>query len=89
MHDPIGFGAFWSFAYVKDKSLFDTNLTTFSCDNLVGACGLPIPGPGYSVGSGPVWIFSIPGAEKVPFFLSKNCLACNNTTTIPYFEKVS
>jgi len=75
VHDPIGFGAFGSFANVKNQSFFYANFSTFGGDDLVGSGGFPVPRPGYSVGSRPVWVLPVSRAEKVPLFFPENRLA--------------
>jgi len=75
VHDPIGFGAFRSFANVKNQGFFYAHFSTFGGDDLVGSGGFPITRPGYSVGSRPVWVLPVSRAEKVPLFLPENRLA--------------
>lgn len=42
MHDPIGFGAFWSFPYVKDQSFFYAYFSAGGGDHFVCSRGFPV-----------------------------------------------
>lgn len=76
VHNPICFGAFGCFSHVKNEGFFDAHFPAFGGDDLVGSGGFPVTRPGYSVGSGPVWVLSVSRAEEVPFFLTEKRLAC-------------
>lgn len=76
VHDPIGFGAFGGFANVENEGFFYANFSTFGGDDLVGSGGFPITRPSYSVGSRPVRVFPVSGAEKVPLFFTENRFTC-------------
>lgn len=76
VHNPIGFGSLRSFAHIKHKRLLNSYFSTFGGDNLIGTGGLPVPGPGYPIGSRPIRVFAVPWAEKVPLFFTKNRFAC-------------
>jgi hypothetical protein len=78
MHNPISFGAFRSFTNIEHKSFFDTNFSTFICDNLISSSSFPIPRSSYSIGSCSIRILPISWTKKIPFFLTKNCLTYTN-----------
>nr|AFK37359.1 unknown [Medicago truncatula] len=78
MHNPISFGAFWSFTNIKNKCFFDTNFSTFICYNLVCSSCFPIPRSSYSIWPCPIWILPISWTKEIPFFLPKNGLTWKN-----------
>ena len=78
MHDPICLCAFGCFPSIEDKSLLDAHslLSTFSSNGLISTCSFPLSRTSSPIGPWSIWVFSIPGSEKIPFLLSKQGLLC-------------
>ena len=51
VHDPVRFGAFWSFSGVKNQSFFNPDTVAIRRDDFVGTGRLPVTRLGYSIGS--------------------------------------
>ena len=85
VHHPTCLHTLGSAALVEDEGFLHTNLVhrpTRRVHRSVGARGLPIPWRGCSVRPGSIRVFSVPGAEEIPFAFSKNGLPCNNNIWI-------
>jgi hypothetical protein len=73
VHDPVSFGAPGRLAAVEDEGLLDPDVVARRSrnDGLVGAGGLPVPGPGGAVGAGAVRVLAVPRAEEEPLLVSE------------------
>jgi hypothetical protein len=71
VHDPVGLDAPGRLAPVEHEGLLDPDVLAGGSgqDGLVGAGGLPVPGPGGAVGPGAVEVLALPRAEEVPLLL--------------------
>lgn len=86
MHNPIGFLAFRSSPFVKNKRLLHPN-KTFRFENLlIFPSRFPITGISCSVRPQPSWVLSISDTEEIPFLFThfrspfKNPITSNTQT---------
>lgn len=71
MHDPIGSGSMWGLAPVENESLLHAHylIASASYNLLVNSGGFPVARTSGSVGSVPIRVLGLSGAEKVPLLL--------------------
>jgi hypothetical protein len=77
VHDPAGLGALGWAALVEDERLLDANALAGGVvvDGLVGAGGLPVPGPRRPVRADAVRVLAVTRAEEVPLAIPVHSLA--------------
>jgi hypothetical protein len=78
VHDPASLDTPGRLAPVEHEGLLDPDVVAgrrSGQDGLVGAGGLPVPGPGGAVGPGAVGVLALPRAEEVPLLLPEQGFA--------------